>query len=167
MSFPTPKTRKKKPAEPRGGFVSNPRVHIAALLLVLVVGAPIVTLYSIGYFDGIFSSRVTLENYEALKVGMSEREIRGVLGEPSGFDRSAIPRIRGRGARFASNESLYPLRFIWRNEQDLIWADVIKKRVIKFGATFDGERYGADPDPSKIGQPERKPGEEGPSGEGE
>ena len=60
---------------------------------------------------------------------------------------SSLPRL----FRSAISETNFPRRFFWRHRSDLIWVDFYKRRVTKFGAILDGERFGDDPEQVKVG----------------
>jgi hypothetical protein len=155
MSNPLSKPRRKRPPEAKPSIFRDRRTYTVAGVLLLMAVPPLLALMYVGVFDGFFAARVNEENYEQIKVGMKEKDIRKLLGRPTSIDRNAVPRLSGRAAKYAVSDKNYPLRFVWQDEDDVIWADIIKGRVVKFGATLDGEELGADPDKTRIGQPDK------------
>jgi hypothetical protein len=147
-------------------FLCDWRLYAILGFLLTLAATPLSILYFLGFFDAMFAARVTAEGYDQLRVGMTEWEVIKVLGGPTFIDKSAVPRLSGRAARFAAPEKMYPLRYVWQDEEDVIWVDIYKKKVVKFGATLDGDQYGADPDKKKLGLPE-KPKEKPREGEDE
>jgi hypothetical protein len=131
------------------------QVGMGVLLLVLLVGTPLVVLACVGVFDGVFVSRVNPENFELLQVGMKEAQVIKILGQPSEIDSRAVPRLRGPvSSRYDIKPHQYPRRFYWYNGEDVIWVDVLNRRVKRFGATLDGEMVGPDPMTTKVTDPD-------------
>jgi hypothetical protein len=153
-SFPAPaspgRRRRKDPDRP--GFFQDWRVYAVAGYVFVMVAVPVLLLGALGVIDLSFGSSVTLENYEELKLGMSEQRVRSLLGPHTGADYRRIPAFRGKLDRERGNLKIFPVRFLWENGEDVIWVDIRMDKIVRFGATLDGERYGADPDPKHLGQ---------------
>jgi hypothetical protein len=130
------------------------RVGMSLALAALLLGTPLGVLAYLGVFDGLFSSRVTIDNFDQLKVGMKESDVVRLLGRPTSIDDRAVPVLRGRiASQYTIKPHQYPRRFYWKNGDDLIWADVLNRRVTRFGATLDGEQFGLDPAEVKVTDP--------------
>jgi hypothetical protein len=89
-------------------------------------------------------SKVTLQNYEQLRVGMKEGELHRLLGHPSRRDDSIVPKILSLQHRYEIDEKRYPQRYFWEAGEDVIWATVLSGTVQQFGGTLEGVRYGDD-----------------------
>jgi hypothetical protein len=146
---------KRKKSRNQGGFLRDRRVYLGIGGGFLVVATPLLILLMLGIFDEYLPARVTAENYQQLQVGMKTRAVRKILGQVSWIDKSAVPRLTGHSAKHQKPENAYPMRFIWEDGGDVIWADIHNGRVVKFGATLDGQQFGADPDRTQIGKPEK------------
>jgi len=107
-------------------------------------------LFSLLFWMGAFDPVVSRDNYERLRVGLSERDLLKWLGRPHRVDDSAQPAAHSR------LRTPYPRRLFWEDGEDRIWADVYRGRVTQFGATLDGEQYGPDPDEHPPELPGRK-----------
>ena len=97
-----------------------------------------------------FKRKVSQENFARLAVGMAEREVKKMLGEPAWIDASDVPSLHGPVSRQIEMDlRKYPRRFYWTDGDDEIWVDLHHGRVTKFGALLDGERIGEVPGPIK------------------
>ena len=127
------------------------RLLVLGVFAFLVVGTVFGLLFVMGAFDPV----VTAENYERLKVGMREKELLKLLGDPHRVDESGRPAAAGPLRR------TYPRRLFWESGEDRIWVDVTGGKVTQFGATLDGEQYGVDPDKNPPNLPGRQAAPDG------
>jgi hypothetical protein len=120
----------------------NPRLWVmtAVIGLVALVAA---SAFGVLYGLGFIGPHVTLSNFEQLKVGMSEREVRRVLGTPRRVDRTGVPRHLSGVRQYELDK--YPRRLFWEDGDDIIWVTVQNGEVQDLGAFLEGERYGKEP----------------------
>jgi hypothetical protein len=89
-------------------------------------------------------SKVTLENYNRLRVGMKEIEVRQVLGFANRRDDSIVPKISNLSHRYKVDEENFPQRCFWEDGEDFIWVTLTGGKVTQYGATLDGVQFGDD-----------------------
>ena len=151
--------RRPRPGQGDRLLVWSWRLLGIAVFLLLLSGTLVWAVKSLGLFE----SRVTRENFERLAVGMKESEVRHPLGPPTWIDNSAVPRAGGVAAwRDAIHQEAYPRKFFWEDGQNVIWAEIQQRRVLKVGATLDGEQLGEDP---QEHQPDKPAGDGTPRGD--
>jgi hypothetical protein len=88
-------------------------------------------------------TKVTVENFQRLQLGMAERDILQILGLPTRTDRSLVPQVDAHMIhRFEVSEEEFTQRCFWEDGDNVIWIDLRKGRVENFGATLEGEQFG-------------------------
>lgn len=57
-------------------------------------------------------SKVTQENFSRIQDGMSEKEVRGLLGEPTESSSAAVLGVSGTSSRWVDGETVITVRFV-------------------------------------------------------
>jgi hypothetical protein len=89
-------------------------------------------------------SKITLENYNRLRVGMKEVELHQLLGFANRRDDSMVPKISNLSHRYKVDDNNFPQRCFWEDGQDVIWVTLAEGKVTQFGATLNGVQFGDD-----------------------
>jgi hypothetical protein len=89
-------------------------------------------------------SKVNLENYYRLRVGMKELDVRHILGFASRRDDSLVPKVSNLSHRYKVEDGNFPQRCFWEDGEDIIWVTLAGGKVTQYGGTLDGVRLGDD-----------------------
>ena len=89
-------------------------------------------------------TKITLENYNRLRVGMKEVELHQILGFANRRDDSMVPKISNLSHRYKVDDNNFLQRCFWEEGEDVIWVTLLEGKVAQFGATLNGVQFGDD-----------------------
>lgn len=89
-------------------------------------------------------SKVTLENYNRLRVGMLEHRVHQILGFANRRDDSIVPKISNLNHRYKVEDIHFPQRCFWEEGEDVIWITFVEGKIKQYGATLEGVQFGYD-----------------------
>jgi hypothetical protein len=87
-------------------------------------------------------SKVTVGNYQRLKVGMTEADLYRLLGHPKRRDDSLVPKISNLRHRYEVEEKHFSQRCFWEDGDEVIWIILAEGRVQQYGGRLEGVQYG-------------------------
>ena len=133
-------TLHRKPRRPRTRLPLWPWILSAAVTcLVVAIGSLVIHFQR----EKTEEVKVSAQNFQRLRRGMTDREIVKFLGRPTRTDKSLIPELDGQMAhRFQVEEEGFTVRSFWEDGDNFIWIDFCQGRVENFGAILDGEQIG-------------------------
>lgn len=95
--------------------------------------------------ERVRETKVTVENFQRLRLGMTDRDVLNILGASTRTDRSLVPQLDvNKAHHYELAEEEFTQRSFWEDGDNVIWIEFRQRRITKFGGFLEGERIGEE-----------------------